>query len=126
MKTLSERIAARAVEKKPLLSNKKQNRAIFLALRPEIIKALNDGWPVKDIWETLRAEGKVAFCYSAFCGYTKKLIRTSPDHVPEHSHEPDGADKTAKRTILEPPKTKVTPEISGFIFNPSPKKEDLI
>ena len=56
MKTLSERIAARAVEKKPLLSNKKQNRAIFLALRPEIIQALNDGWPVKDIWETLRAE----------------------------------------------------------------------
>jgi hypothetical protein len=126
MKTLSERIAARAIDKKPLLSSKELNRAIFLALRPDIIQALDDGWPVRSIWETLHEEGKVTFCYSAFCGYTNRLIRTQSSHRPEQpTNEPERAGKTAKPGTAKP-KTKDTPQISGFTFNPSPKKEDLI
>ena len=125
MKTLSERIAARVVDKKPLLSNKKQNRADFLALRPDIIQALKDGWPVRDIWETLHEEGKVAFGYSAFCGYTNRLIRAPSSHLPEQpTNEPNDAHKPAKPGKTTP-STKDTPQISGFTFNPSPKKEDL-
>lgn len=126
MKTLSERIAARAVGKKSLLSNKKQNRAIFLALRPDIIQALSDGWPVRDIWETLRDEGRVTFGYSAFCGYTNRLIRRPASHLPEQSgNEPPDALKNAK-TGKTAPNTKDTSHINGFTFNPTPKKEDLI
>ena len=43
-KSLSERIAARTVKKKPARSA--QNRAAFLALRIDIKQALDDGWPV--------------------------------------------------------------------------------
>lgn len=126
MKTLSERIAARAVEKKPMLSNKKQNRAVFLTLRPDIIQALNDGWPVREIWETLHEEGKVAFGYSAFCGYTNRLILAqSSRHQEQPVNKLSEAHKTAN-TGKKAPETKDTPPISGFAFNPSPKKEDLI
>jgi len=125
MKTLSERIAARAIDKKPLLSSNEQNRATFLALRPDIIQALDDGWPVRSIWETLHEEGKVTFCYSAFCGYTNRLIRTPSSHRQEQKvNEPERAVKSAKPGKAKP-KTEETPQISGFIFNPSPKKEDL-
>ena len=61
-KSLSERITARMVKKKP--SRSAQNRAAFLALRVDIKQALDDGWPVKSIWETLHEEGKIDFCGS--------------------------------------------------------------
>ena len=60
-KALSKRIAARM--KKNDVGLKKSSRTIFLALRDEIKEALNDGWTVKVVWETLTEEGKVAFSY---------------------------------------------------------------
>jgi len=122
-KSLSERIAARAFEKKspPLQSHgdENQNRAVFLALRPDIKKALEDGWSIKSIWVTLHEEGKVGFGYDAFLRYTRRLILapTNPNPAQGHSGQHD------KPTDTKP---KETPQISGFTFNPSPKKEDLI
>ena len=75
-KSLSERIAARTVKKKP--SRSAQNRAAFLALRVDIKQALDDGWPVKSIWETLHEEGKVDFSYQAFRGYANRLVLSPP------------------------------------------------
>jgi hypothetical protein len=70
--TLSQRIAERSKTKKTAAKGK--NRAAFLALRDEIKDALDDGWPVKVIWETLREEGKIAFGYDAFSRYVNRLI----------------------------------------------------
>jgi hypothetical protein len=71
-KSLSERIAARAANNKPSRSG--QNRGAFLALRSEVEQALDDGWPVKTIWETLHQEGKITFSYQSFRGYANRLI----------------------------------------------------
>ena len=119
-KSLSERIAARALEKKSPASHcdENQNRAMFLALRPEIKQALDDGWPITSIWKTLYEEGKVTFGYDSFRRYTKHLILLSPSQNPKYLEQPD-ATKTTKQKMNE------TPGIRGFIFNPSPKKEDL-
>ena len=110
-KNLSERIAER-VKKDPGKS-KRSNRMIFVALRGEIAKALNDGWTVKVIWETLREEEKVTFSYQAFNRYVKQLIKDQPpvrseaaSEAPEKPSKPDG--------------------IKEFKFNANPKKEDLI
>ena len=122
-KSLSERIAARAAGKMTLLSHRAQNRAVFLALRPDIKQALKEGWSVRSIWETLHEEGKITFCYSSFCDYTNRLILQV---VPEPSaNEPGCAGKIIK-TAEAAPKTKESSEIRGFTFNPSPKIEDLI
>lgn len=124
-KSLSERVAAMVAGKNNLLPHGDQNRAIFLALRSDITQALNDGWSVKSIWETLHAEGKITFCYSSFCDYTNRLIRTTPNPSPEQVAKPGKMDEPAKDAKREPERSK-TPEIRGFSFNPSPKKEDLI
>ena len=121
-KNLSERIAARAAGEKSTRSA--QNRAVFLALRGEVKQALDDGWPIKSIWETLHEEGKVAFSYQAFRGYTNRLI-LSPipaDRTPDQKLET----RTAKTNKIPEPKTTKEPFVGGFTFNPIPKKEDLI
>lgn len=131
--SLSERIAA-AVKNKPTLSRSVQNRATFIFLRTDIKQALNDGWAVKRIWETLCEEGKINFGYTAFVGYTNRLIlATLPDDTanqasvsarqvgrkPEQKISGTGEARTA-----EPKKTE-TSTMAGFTFNPIPNKEDL-
>lgn len=114
-KSLSERIAAKVLKKKLPLSHgdQNQNRAVFLLLRQEIKKALDDGWPMRSIWEILHEEGKVTFGYDSFRRYTRRLIALPLIHLEHDTTE------TPKR------KTDETPQIRGFTFNPSPKKEDL-
>ena len=121
-KSLSERIAARATQKKQ--SHSGQNRAAFLALRVDIKQALDDGWPVKSIWETLHAEKKIDFSYQSFWNYVNRLILSSP---PPTNPAPDQKlnAKTAQSGQPPEPKTTEYPTMRGFTFNPTPKKEDL-
>ncbi len=116
-KNLSTRTAERVAVKKP--SRNAQNRATFLALRGDIKQALDDGWPVKTIWETLHEEGKVEFSYQAFRGYVNRLILSQP------------AAKDGPKTEKIPEKTQGKTQekntgISGFSYDPSPDKKDLL
>ncbi len=110
-KTLSERLAARAVKHKS--NGRSHNLATVLALRGEIEQAIHDGWFVKDIWEALHEEGKVAITYQAFRVYVNRLLL-----VPEKADSPE---KNKTSPLAAPPS-----ELPGFQWNPVPKKEDLI
>jgi hypothetical protein len=72
MKTLSERISARTGEKPT--PSPKSNRAVVLALRADIQGALDDGWSVLAIYETLNEEGAVLFSYQSFRLYVNRLL----------------------------------------------------
>jgi hypothetical protein len=130
-KSLSARIAERIARKKP--AGNVRNRAAFLALRGEVKQAIDDGWPVKTIWETLHDEEKVAFSYQAFRGYVNRLI-LSPPVSGEAAPTPMVADqprqvapRLAPKSIKNPAEWK--PEklaATGFTFNKTPKKEDLL
>lgn len=72
MKTLSERISARSGEK--AVPSPQNNRALVLALRAEIQGALDDGWSVLAIYETLNEEGAVLFSYQSFRLYVNRLL----------------------------------------------------
>lgn len=140
-KSLSTRIAERAARKKP--SRNAQNRATFLSLRGDVKQALDDGWPVKTIWETLHDEGKVSFSYQAFRGYVNRLILSpraseeaalaqveaepSPPAKPPTGQvkaQQQSGTKAQKPNPAEPRK-KESVGIPGFTFNPTPNKEDL-
>ena len=60
------------------------HRVAFLALREEIIVAINDGWKIMQIWETLHNQGKISFSYPTFTVYVNKLI-FHKDKKPLHS-----------------------------------------
>ena len=108
--SLSARIAER-VKQHPA-SPRERNRAVFLALLPEIRQALDEGWAVITIWRTLHAEQKIGFSYQAFRLYVNKLILTPARTRP-----------TSPSLPREPGSAKGT---SGFTFNPVPNKEELI
>src|SRR5687768_6533878 len=58
-------------------------RAAVIALREQIREALDDGWSVKAIWQTLRAEGSVQVGYHAFRRYVAELVpQQSRDQKP--------------------------------------------
>jgi hypothetical protein len=130
-KSLSARIAERVVRKKP--AGNVRNRAAFLALRGEVKQAIDDGWPVKTIWETLHDEGGVAFSYQAFRGYVNRLI-LSPPVSGEAAPTPMVANQSrqaAPRSVPQSAKNLAEwqpekPAASGFTFNRTPKKEDLL
>ena len=129
-KSLSERIAERAKRKKP--SRNAQNRAAFLAVRADAKQALDDGWPVKSIWETLHEEGKVTFSYQAFRGYVNRLIlAVKTDKAPPPASESAKPGEDVKPEIAAASEsassTKQKPaRMPGFIFQPNPDKKDLL
>ena len=130
-KSLSARIAERVARKKP--AGNVRNRAAFLAVRGEVKQAIDDGWPVKTIWETLHDEGKVAFSYQAFRGYVNRLI-LSPPMNGEAAPTSVVADQSRQVAPRLPPQSARTPAewkpeklaATGFTFNRTPKKEDLL
>lgn len=105
-KTLSERIASRTVR------GRAQHLATFLVLRSDIQQAVQDGWPLKHIWETLHEEGKVAFGYQSFRKYVIKLIAVN-----------DKACSPRNSKVPPPPRSS---ELPGFKWDPVGKKEDLL
>ena len=134
-KSLSERIAERMSARKPTGAGK--NRAEFLAMRNDVKKAMDDGWPVKVIWETLRDEGKISFGYDAFIGYVNRLIRnvdaTAPAPVPpstadqakgQKPAQQEGGSKAKKPKPAEPKKTEPS-GIASFNYNPKMEDKDL-
>ena len=135
-KSLSDRIAERMSVRKPTGAGK--NRAEFLAARNDVKKAMDDGWPVKVIWETLRDEGKISFGYDAFIGYVNRLIRsvdaTAPAPVPPPAADQAKGGKPAqqegKSKAKEPkapePKKPGSAAIASLNFDPKPNKEDLL
>ena len=46
----------------------------FLAQAEEIKNALDIGWPNKDIWQNLYAEGSISVQYRIFSKYVKELV----------------------------------------------------
>jgi len=130
-KSLSERIADRAKTRKPSAIGK--NRASFLAVRDDVKQALDDGWPVKTIWETLREEGKVSFGYDAFIGYVNRLIRRSAvrqgaalQTEPAPPAKAGGAGEDSKGGATARPRPAAPNPARGFTFDSTPKKEDLL
>ena len=129
-KSLSARIAERIARKKP--AGNVRNRAAFLALRDEVKQAIDDGWPVKTIWEALHDEEKVTFSYQAFRGYVNRLILSPPASgeatplvVADQSRQaaPRLVPQLARTPAEWQPKKLAA---TGFTFNRTPKKEDLL
>ena len=112
MKSLSERIGERA--RKTSSSAPHANRAIVLALRGDIRTALEDGWSVLAIYQTLHDEGKVSFSYQAFRRHVNRIFFNNA----ESRHGYSGITKTTRKSSQGTSGT-------GFSFNPNPDKEDL-
>lgn len=55
-------------------TNVRKNKVEFLAMRQDISEALEKGWSITIIWETLRDEGKFTATYNTFRLYVLKYL----------------------------------------------------
>lgn len=53
-------------------TNARKNKVEFLAMREDISEALEKGWSMTVIWETLRDEGSFTATYNTFRLYTHR------------------------------------------------------
>jgi len=123
-KKLSVRIAERTGRKTPARNG--TNRAAFLAVRDDVKQALDDGWPVRAIWETLHEERKIAFSYPAFCRYVKRLVVGRRLEIGRDLAVGKKGKTEPEREGFNSVEKNSSPGLPSFTFNSTPKKEDLI
>ena len=105
-KSLSERIALHTDKSK---NTDKQFLPVFIALKPEIVQALADGWTVRQVWATLQHEKRIKCSYQWF----RTLVNR---HVFEDKKKDQHVDQS-----------KSTPnDQEGFRFISATEKEELI
>jgi hypothetical protein len=114
MTSLSYRISLRVKDNRS--SRNARNLAAFLAQRDEIRNALEDGWTVYQIWETLHAEQKVRTSYNTFCNQVNRLII---------KREETAFPKT-KRAYQSPSPARHAADTAGFTFSSTPLKDEEI
>ncbi|MDH3444477.1 MAG: TraK family protein [Deltaproteobacteria bacterium] len=66
---MAKSLSARTAQRKAQGARNGKNKASFLAVRDQVREALDDGWSMFAIWETLHEEGSIAFSYTVFCRY---------------------------------------------------------
>ncbi len=102
----------------------RKNKVEFLALKDDISEALEKGWPMTAIWETLRDEGGFTASYNTFRLYVLEYLNgqksgySQKDNV-EHRHK-----KLVKNHSVK--KSNATNEIKGFTYNPIPNIDKLL
>lgn len=101
--------------------NPPQNKTLvaFIAVKKDIIEAMEAGYSKNIIWEHLRETGKISCNYITFLKHVKTHITLQssakkPDEIP-----------APKKAVQTGPRKLVT-QRKGFEVNPIPIKEDLI
>jgi Family of unknown function (DUF5338) len=116
--SLSTRVA-RFVQTQPARRSGKA-RAAVIALRAEIEQAVNDGWPVRSIWQTLRAEGAVQVGYHAFRRHVAELVLQQPT---EHGRRPTPPPEPSHRPAAPVTRTEGKPR--AFHHDRMPRKDKI-
>ena len=106
-KPLSERVAINQSEKK---TKRPSAKTAFISLKDDIKEALDAGWSMKAVWETLTDEGKIVFSYKSFRHYVLKLIKPEQEKIRDEIKQ----------------ESKSSSSMKSFNYDPIPKPEDLL
>ncbi|HAT7920401.1 TPA: conjugal transfer protein TraK [Legionella pneumophila] len=102
-------------------TNVRKNKVEFLALREDIYEALEKGWSITVIWETLRDEGSFTATYNTFRLYVLKYL---------NGQRPGYSQKESVQVQIKKPAGYSSKEkdifIPSFKYNPSPNIKDLL
>jgi hypothetical protein len=97
-----------------------KNLVAFLAVRDDVRAALDAGYAVKTIWSNLHESKRISVSYTAFLHYVRKFLSQPAGATDMQPVAPAAVDETTFRHIDKPAKA------AGFVFNPTPKKEELL
>ncbi|MFC3908282.1 TraK family protein [Legionella dresdenensis] len=103
-------------------TNARTNKVAFLAMREDISEALEKGWSMTVIWETLREEGSFTATYNTFRLYVLKYLN---GQKPGYSQK-DANDRQPKKLAENQDKEKKPTAMPSFTFNPIPNLKELL
>lgn len=96
-----------------------KNLVAFLAVRTDVKEAMDAGYALKTIWEHLYGLGKIPHRYETFLKHVHRHIEKTPT-VPEPGTVTQPNQEKDNKPDQKPVKA------TGFTFDATPKKEDLI
>jgi hypothetical protein len=102
----------------------RKNKVEFLALKDEIFEALEKGWPMTAIWETLRDEGSFTASYNTFRLYVLEYLNGQKSGYSQTDSLAPKPNKLFKKHSVK--KINATNEIKGFTYNPIPNIDELL
>ncbi|MFO9585657.1 TraK family protein [Legionella pneumophila serogroup 1] len=119
-KSLTESITISKLS--PQRTNARKNKVEFLALREDISEALEKGWSVTIIWETLRDEGRFTATYNTFRLYVLKYLNgQKPGYLPKEAIE-----QQPKGIVDNQAKEKKPTDTPSFTFSLIPNLKELL
>lgn len=124
---LSKRLVSIAEKENRI--NRRKHLAEFLSFKAQIKKAIDDGWSVKFIWETLHQDKKISVSYRMFLLMVKQHITQSnkPEiHRPGKEKEEKEAEKTIAETTVVTEAKKDYGKPEGFDWSNDYNVDDLI
>ena len=102
----------------------RKNKVEFLALKEDISEAIEKGWPMSAIWETLRDDGSFTASYNTFRLYVLEYLNgQKPGYSQKGSSAPKSKKLVKKHSVK---KSNATNEIKGFTYNPIPNIDELL
>ncbi|WP_133140257.1 TraK family protein [Legionella genomosp. 1] len=100
----------------------RKNKVTFLAMREDISEALEKGWSITIIWETLRDEGSFTATYNTFRLYVLKYLNGQKlGYSPK-----DSVGAGTNRSVENQSSRKRDITIPSFTYNPIPNMKDLL
>lgn len=103
-------------------TNARKNKVAFLAMREDISEALEKGWSITVIWETLRDEGSFIATYNTFRLYVLKYLNGQKSGYSQK----DADDQQSKGLDINQDIEKKPTAIPSFIFNPIHNLKELL
>ncbi|HIH8947556.1 TPA: TraK family protein [Legionella pneumophila] len=103
-------------------TNARKNKVAFLAMREDISEALEKGWSITIIWETLRDEGSFTATYNTFRLYVLKYLNGQTSGYSQK----DANVQQPKRLAENQDKEKKQTTMPSFNFNPIPNSKELL
>lgn len=119
---------AKWVEKRNSSSRRDKNTVAFLAVRDDVLSALEAGYSVKTVWVHMHEKGRIQYAYETFLKHVKRFKENKEKKkdqeqitksVPLKENTIRGQKKKTK-------KNSVAPKTKGFTFDSKPNKEDLL
>jgi hypothetical protein len=102
----------------------RKNKVEFLALKEDISEALEKGWPMTAIWETLWDEGSFTASYNTFRLYVLEYLNGQKSGYSQTGSLAPKPKKLVNKNAVK--KSNATNEIKGFTYNPIPNIEELL
>ena len=125
---MAKSLSARIAQRKAQGARNRKNKAAFLAVRDQVRKALDDGWSMFAIWETLHDEKKILTSYESFRRHVKRLIvvqRSKRGWEHDLVKKEKNMGTPASAGVRQKDNKTATTGLRGFVYNPVPDEEEL-